>query len=90
MLLAVVACLLLVPVRARAVNQEKAPSGTFDLGSRRLPLASLDGVWHFQYGDGPKFSKPTLDDSSWLLIRSDLPWTETAHFCEAGFFLVPD
>ena len=75
-LVAVAACLALSLTQDSALAQRDAPPGTFDFQSGRLPVASLDGLWRFQAGDDARYADPTLDDSSWLLVRSDLPWTE--------------
>jgi hypothetical protein len=51
-----------------------ASAQTFDLSAGRLPITSLDGLWHFHTGDNPQWADPTFDDSQWPLLRSDDRW----------------
>ena len=58
---------------------------SFDLETGREPVASLDGLWRFQTGDNPAWSEPNLDDSQWLLLRSDEAWSEQGYKNYGGF-----
>src|SRR5579859_275623 len=58
---------------------------SFDLETAREPVASLDCLWRFQTGDNPAWSEPNLDDSQWLLLRSDEAWSEQGYKNYGGF-----
>ena len=54
-------------------------AASFSLPSNSVPLTSLDGEWRFHPGDDAEgrlgWAKPGLDDSGWMLLRSDAPWS---------------
>lgn len=62
------------------------PESGFDLDRNHLPIASLDGLWRFHLGDDPSYSSPDLDDSKWVLIRSDQTWAEQHLAFRSGSF----
>jgi phosphoserine phosphatase RsbU/P len=45
----------------------------------------LEGPWHFQIGDNPQWSDPTLDDSSWAAVTLDKPLSELGFDSYAGY-----
>jgi hypothetical protein len=49
---------------------------TFDVDKDRQTIVSLDGLWHRQVGDDPRWADPQFDDSSWPVIRPTQPWSE--------------
>lgn len=61
----------------------RAGSQTFDFENDRVQMAELHGLWRFHTGDDPDgklgWANPSFDDSSWTLLRSDLPWTEQGY-----------
>jgi hypothetical protein len=52
---------------------------TFDLSTSSGQVASLDGLWRFHPGDDPAWASPTLDDSTWPLLRSDQGWSRQGY-----------
>ena len=42
-----------------------AQAQTFDFKTDRVPIISLDGLWHFHTGDDPRWADPEFDDSAW-------------------------
>jgi sigma-B regulation protein RsbU (phosphoserine phosphatase) len=56
-----------------------AQAQTFDFKTDRVPIISLDGLWHFHTGDDPRWADPEFDDSAWPLLRSDTPWSDQGY-----------
>jgi hypothetical protein len=57
-----------------------AAGQSFDLGSGRISVVSLDGAWRFHVGDSPgapdhlDWANANFDDSSWPTIQSGKTW----------------
>jgi phosphoserine phosphatase RsbU/P len=64
---------------------------SFDLGSGRLPLVSLDGQWRFHPGDSPMhngtpdWAQPGFDDSGWALLHGDRSWSVQGYEGMGGY-----
>ncbi len=64
---------------------------SFDFAHDRQPVISLDGLWRFHPGDSPivngapLWASPSLDDSSWSLLRSDRSWADQGYRGLGGF-----
>ncbi len=69
------------------------PAQSFDLDHGRERVVSLDGLWRFHPGDSPRdqgasvplWAKPGFDDSGWLLLRSDKPWSVQGYPAMSGY-----
>src|ERR1700678_3086340 len=48
---------------------------TFDLDASRIPLTQVDSAWRFHLGDDPNWAQPSLNDSSWPVLRPKDDWT---------------
>jgi hypothetical protein len=64
--------------------QADAGQASFDLGTSREPLVSLDGLWRFHPGDDPVWADPGFNDSAWPLLRSDEPWSDQGYPALSG------
>lgn len=68
-----------------------ASAQSFDLGTGRVPVVSLDGAWRFHPGDSPvhegrmDWAQPGFDDSAWALVRGGQPWSEQGYAGMAGY-----
>jgi sigma-B regulation protein RsbU (phosphoserine phosphatase) len=55
----------------------------FDFEHDRIPIVSLDGMWHFHTGDDPGgklgWADSNFDDSSWPLLRSNIGWGDQGY-----------
>ncbi|MGD0893895.1 MAG: SpoIIE family protein phosphatase [Terracidiphilus sp.] len=71
--------LLLFACVAFSCAQVPLYAQSFDLAHDRLPLTSLDGLWHFQTGDDPAWAAPDFNDSKWPLLRSDQDWAKQGY-----------
>jgi sigma-B regulation protein RsbU (phosphoserine phosphatase) len=56
-----------------------------DFQNERLPIVEIHDQWRFHTGDDPSWSDPNFDDSSWKLLRSDLPWDGQGYPGYRGF-----
>ena len=48
-------------------------------------VIQLDGPWHFQMGDDPRWADPALDDSSWLTVELGKSLAEQGFEPYAGY-----
>ena len=48
-------------------------------------VVQLDGPWHFQMGDDPRWADPSLDDSGWLTVVLGKTLTEQGFETYAGY-----
>jgi Stage II sporulation protein E (SpoIIE) len=48
-------------------------------------VIQLDGPWHFQMGDDPRWADPALDDSSWLTVELGKSLAEQGFETYAGY-----
>ncbi|MGA2848137.1 MAG: SpoIIE family protein phosphatase [Terracidiphilus sp.] len=60
-----------------------------DFQNERQPIVEMHDLWRFHTGDDPDgklgWADPAFDDSSWELLRSDLPWSEQGYKGYSGF-----
>ena len=61
-----------------------ARAQSFDLGTGRIPVASLDGLWRFHTGDNLAWADPKFDDSQWPLLRSGENWSTQGYTDYSG------
>ena len=70
--------------------QQAAPASGSNAAANAAPSAlhgvvQLDGPWHFQMGDDPRWADPSLDDSAWLTVVLGKTLTEQGFETYAGY-----
>lgn len=48
-------------------------------------MAEAMEPWRFHIGDNPNWAEPSFDDSSWSLIKPNVPWSAQGYSNYAGF-----
>src|SRR4051794_37523440 len=89
----VVQCAAPAQPAAKAAVSGPAASGAPPAGApapSTVPAAmhgviQLDGPWHFQMGDDPRWADPALDDSSWLTVELGKSLAEQGFEPYAGY-----
>ncbi len=56
-----------------------------ELLRERVPMAEGTEPWRFHIGDNPNWAEPSFDDSSWSLIKPNVPWSAQGYRNYAGF-----
>ena len=51
----------------------------------RVPMSEATEPWRFHIGDDPNWAEPSFDDSSWSLIKPNVPWSAQGYSNYAGF-----
>jgi sigma-B regulation protein RsbU (phosphoserine phosphatase) len=78
-------------VFALAIGAIRMQAQSFDLASGREALVSLDGPWRFHPGDSPLVdgapacAAPSLDDSTWPIIRGGETWSSQGYAGMSGY-----
>jgi sigma-B regulation protein RsbU (phosphoserine phosphatase) len=57
----------------------QARAQSFTPQANRLAAVSIDGLWRFHTGDDPGWASAGFDDSSWVLLKSNRPWTRQGY-----------
>jgi hypothetical protein len=65
-----------------------ASAQVFDMENDRVQVVELHGMWRFHTGDDADgklgWASPSFDDSSWISLRSDEPWSTQGYSDYAG------
>lgn len=89
-LLCMLALARALPVAAQTPAANNAAQAAPAAATATLPdgvrgVVSLDGAWRFHPGDDPRWSDPTLDDSSWQAVTLGQPLTDQGFDTYSGF-----